>query len=113
MNVDVGPPRNLDTEMFIPRNLVELFKSSSAKTTQDGKELGAILAGQFIEDEEYYKVTHLVIPQQTGRPDSWTVGDERQLTNFFITHPNLILLGFIHSYLQNPSIVSLAFAPEE
>ena len=91
--------------------------------------MGAVLAGKF--EDGAYSVTHVVIPQQTGRPQSWTVGDERQLTNFFITHPGLLFLGFIHSNVQespptsidlhslfaysrlNPCLVSVVYSPLE
>ena len=91
--------------MIITNNISELFKSSAAKTTEEGKEMGAVLAGKF--EDGAYSVTHVVIPQQTGRPQSWTVGDERQLTNFFITHPGLLFLGFIHSNVQESPPTSI------
>ena len=115
--------------MFITNSISELFKSSAAKTTEEGKEMGAVLAGKF--EDGAYSVTHVVIPQQTGRPQSWTVGDERQLNNFFITHPGLLFLGFIHSNVQespptsidlhslfaysrlNPCFVSVVYSPQE
>ena len=77
--------------------------------------MGAVLAGKF--EDGAYSVTHVVIPQQTGQPQSWTVGDERQLTNFFITHPGLLFLGFIHSLFAysrvNPCFVSVVYSPQE
>lgn len=130
LNVELGQPRSLlKTKMFITNNISELFKSSAAKTTEEGKEMGAVLAGKF--EDGAYSVTHVVIPQQTGQPQSWKVGDERQLNNFFITHPGLLFLGFIHSNVQespptsidlhslfaysrhNPCFVSVVYSPQE
>ena len=130
LNVELGPPRSpLKTKMFITNKISEVFKSAAAKTTAEGKELGGVLAGKF--EDGAYTVTHVVIPQQTGGPMSWTVGDERQLNNFFITHPGLLFLGFIHSNVEespptsidlhslfaycrlNPCFVSVVYSPQQ
>ena len=132
LNVEVGQARNADTDMHIARDILDLFTTSAENNTNQGLETGGILAGHFLEDEARYEVTHLVIPIQTGMPDSWTVSDERQITNFFITHPDLILLGLIHTHpntsssltsmdlhslwsyaKMNPAIVSLVVTPDD
>ena len=99
------------------------------ETTELGVETGGILAGVHIED--YFEVTHLIIPEQTAAKDKWEVQDVRQITNFFTYHPDLIMLGLIHThpnfdsflssvdlhalwdYAQhNHSLVSIVLAPE-
>ena len=132
LNVEVGQARTVDTDMHIARDVLDVFTTASENNTKRGLETGAVLAGHFLEDEARSEVTHLVIPIQTGMPDSWTVSDERQITNFFITHPDLILLGLIHTHpntspvltsmdlhslwsyaKKNPAIISLVVSPDE
>ena len=68
--------------------------------------MGGILAGKFDELEQSYQVTHLVIPHQKASPVCWIVEDSRQLNNFFITHPDLLLLGFVHSQPEKGPLTS-------
>ena len=130
LNVDVGPPRP-GIPILVPTNLLELFGSVCADATQNGWELDGVLAGVYDEDDDLYRVSHVVIPQQSAEAVGWMVGDERQITNFFITHPDLLFLGFVHSQpdsgpltsidlhslftyaRRNPAIVSLVFVPQD
>ena len=57
LGVNVGDPRNVETIMFIPRNLGECFQSACTKQTQEGLEMGGILAGKFDKLEQSYQVT--------------------------------------------------------
>ena len=57
LDVNVGHPRNVETMMFIPRNLGDCFHSACSKQTQEGLEMGGILAGKFDELEQSYQVT--------------------------------------------------------
>ena len=61
LNVDVGPPRP-GIPILVPTNLVELFGSVCADATQNGWELGGVLAGVYEEDDDLYRVSHAVIP---------------------------------------------------
>ena len=104
--VNVGHPRSVETIMFIPRNLGECFHSACTQQADQGLEMGGILAGKFDELEQSYQVTHLVIPHQKASPVCWIVEDSRQLNNFFITHPDLLLLGFVHSQPEKGPLTS-------
>ena len=101
LNVEFGPPRDLDTDVFVPRDLINKFADAVERNTVQGLETGGILAAQFNVEGGMYNVSHLVIPVQTGRQDSWIVSDERQLTNFFVTHPNVVFLGLIQKRLHH------------
>jgi proteasome lid subunit RPN8/RPN11 len=69
-----------------------------------GMETGGILAGKHLG--QFFQVTHLLIPEQTAASDRWEVQDERQITNFFVYHPELILLGLIHTHPKMTSFLS-------
>ena len=105
LNVNVGEnlSRNL-IDIHIPSDLVEEFGNLSKDNTKKGLETGGILAG--IQLENHFKVTHLIIPEQTARSDRWEVQDERQITNFFVHYPELIMLGLIHTHPRMTSFLS-------
>jgi hypothetical protein len=133
LNVNVG--QNLSTngdfvDMRIPSDLVLQFEMLSKETTDRGHETGGVLAG--IHHDDHYQVTHLLIPEQTSASDRWEVQDERQITNFFVYHPELLMLGLIHTHPKmdsflssvdlhalhdyarsNKSLVSIVLAPEK
>ena len=59
-----------------------------------------------IHHDDHYQVTHLLIPEQTSASDRWEVQDERQITNFFVYHPELLMLGLIHTHPKMTSFLS-------
>ena len=102
----------------------------SRDNTERGLETGGIIAG--VHTNQHFQVTHLLIPEQTAASDRWEVQDERQVTNFFVYHPELIMLGLIHTHPRmtsflssvdlhalwdnarfNKSLVSIVLAPEK
>ena len=83
-------------DMHIPSDLVLEFGKLSKANTDNGLETGGVLAGEYLGT--HYQVTHLLIPEQRGAPDSWEVRDERQITNYFVYNPNLIMFGLIHTH---------------
>ena len=133
LNVNVGQEFSSDNtilELHIPSDLVSEFGKLSKTNTDNGLETGGVIAGVYLGT--HYQVTHLLIPEQRGAPDSWEVWDERQITNHFVYNPNLILLGLIHTHpkmtsflssvdlhalwdfaRENHSIVSIVLAPEK
>ena len=106
LNVNVGQNKDDDvnTDIHIPSDLVYKFEQLSNANTAEGRETGGIIAGQDLG--EYFQVTHLIIPQQTATSDAWEVHDERQITNFFVYHPDLIMLGLIHTHPRMTSFLS-------
>ena len=129
--VNIGPVKASDTQINVPQNLIDVFNSTCFEQTQEGFEVGGVLAGYFDEDESAYKVSHAIIPQQRASAVGWLVDDERQLTNFFTTHPDLFFLGFVHSQpstgiltsldlhslvqyaTDNPVVISLVISPHD
>ena len=133
LNVNVGQnlPTNGDfVDIRIPNDLVLQFEILSQDITDKGHETGGIIAG--IHHDDHYQVTHLLIPEQTSASDRWEVQDERQITNFFVYHPELLMLGIIHTHPKmtsflssvdlhalydyaraNKSLISIVLAPEK
>jgi STAM-binding protein len=116
-------------DIHLPTDLDEKFSKLSQANTQERRETGGIIAGEKMNG--YYQVTHLIIPEQTGSSITWEVHDERQITNYFVYNPNLIMLGLIHTHpnmtsflssvdlhalwdyaRDNPSLISIVLAPE-
>ena len=98
-------PTNGDfIDIRIPNDLVLQFEILSQDNTDRGHETGGIIAG--IHHDDHFQVTHLLIPEQTSASDRWEVQDERQITNFFVYHPELLLLGLIHTHPKMTSFLS-------
>ena len=83
-------------EIHLPSDLVSKFDQLSEANTQERLETGGIIVGQKMDG--YYQVTNLIIPEQTSSSTHWEVHDERQITNYFVYNPNLIMLGLIHTH---------------
>ena len=85
LNVNVGQDHTSDgtTDIHLPIDLIPEFERMASANTNSGLETGGILAGE--RKGSYFQVTHLIVPEQTVRSDSWEVHDERQITNFSIT----------------------------
>ena len=105
LNVNVGEElsRNMVTDLHIPSDLVRKFEMLSKSNTERGVETGGIIAGKHMDN--YFQVTHLIIPQQTAASDRWEVQDERQITNVFTYNPDLIMLGLIHTHPRMTSFL--------
>ena len=131
ISVNMGPAKDPDTQIHVPQNLIDVFNSACFEQTQEGFEVVGVLAGYFDEDESAYKVSHAIVPQQRPSAIGWLVDDERQLSNFFTTHPDLLFLGFVHSQpltgiltslhlhslvpyaIDNPVVVSVVISPHD
>ena len=107
LNVNVGKGlANEETlvSMSIPSDLVEKFETFSQTNTKRGMETGGILAGKHLGHS--FQVTHLIIPEQIAASDRWEVQDERQITNYFVYQPEMIMLGLIHTHPKMTSFLS-------
>ena len=82
LNVSVGSgiESTVIKELFIPHDLVSVFKTLSQANTDQRKEIGGS-----------YQVTHLIIPEQVAASDRWEVHDVRQLTNYFVYNPSSLV----------------------
>lgn len=63
------------------------------KNTTNNKETCGVLAGKL--ERNKLLVTHLLIPKQTGSPDSCATHNEEDIFDYQDQH-NLITLGWIH-----------------
>ena len=75
--VDVGNKNNDYVEMTIPNNLVSEFEILSRSNSEHRIETGGILGG--IQEDDVFKITHLLVPEQNGSHDRWEVNDVLQL----------------------------------
>ena len=72
--------RNIIPDLYIPIDLVPKFEMLSKSNTDRGVETGGIIAGRHMDN--YFQITHLIIPQQTAASDRREVEGERQITNY-------------------------------
>ena len=91
LNVSVGSgiESTVIKELFIPHDLVSVFKTLSQANTDQRKETGGLIAGQYRGGS--YTVTHLIIHEQVAASDRWEVHDVRQLTNYFVYNPSSLV----------------------
>ena len=69
--------------LLLPSDLVARFEAIAQINTQNGVELGGVLAG--IDAGEHFEVSDLLIPQQICFADRYDVHDEHQISDFLKT----------------------------
>jgi len=80
-------------DVILPTKLMHDFLKLAFSNTMSNKETCGILAGKL--ERNKLLVTHLLIPEQTGTPDSCTTHNEEDIFDYQDQH-NLITLGWIH-----------------
>lgn len=80
-------------DVILPTKLMHSFLALAFRNTTSNKETCGILAGRL--ERNKLMVTHLLIPEQTGTPDSCTTHNEEDIFDYQDQH-NLITLGWIH-----------------
>lgn len=80
-------------DVILSSKLMRDFLTLAFNNTVSNKETCGILAGRL--ERNKLLVTHLLIPEQTGTPDSCTTHNEEDLFDYQDQH-NLITLGWIH-----------------
>lgn len=80
-------------DVILPTKLMHSFLALAFSNTTSNKETCGILAGRL--ERNKLMVTHLLIPEQTGTPDSCTTHNEEDIFDYQDQH-NLITLGWIH-----------------
>ena len=80
-------------DIILPTKLMHNFLTLAFSNTTSNKETCGILAGRL--ERNKLMVTHLLIPEQTGTPDSCTTHNEEDIFDYQDQH-NLITLGWIH-----------------
>ena len=82
--------------MILPEDLISTFIELAQDNSRNGIEtLGTY--GGYLSSDNTFRVTHLLIPKQTGLPDSCTMDG---IEDVFEVHEseNLIFLGWIHTH---------------
>lgn len=81
----------MDGDMF------DRFMYMANKNTVRGIETCGILAGSFLPHKKIFRVTHLIIPKQTGTTDTCATTNEDEIFEYQIKH-DLLTLGWIHTH---------------
>lgn len=82
-------------DVVLPTKLTHNFLLLAFTNTANNKETCGILAGKL--ERNKLVVTHLLIPEQTGSPDSCQTHNEEDIFDYQDQH-NLITLGWIHTH---------------
>ncbi|XP_041970791.1 STAM-binding protein-like A [Aricia agestis] len=87
----------------VPGTLPPRFLALAAPATAAGIELCGILAG--ILERGELKVTTVIVPKQSGTPDSCATNNEEEIFHYQDQH-NLITLGWIHTHPTQTAFLS-------
>ncbi|XP_047346846.1 STAM-binding protein-like A isoform X1 [Vespa velutina] len=90
-------------DIVLPSKLIENFLALAFSNTANNKETCGILTGKL--EQNKLLITHLLIPQQTGSPDSCLTLNEEDIFDFQ-DHHNLITLGWIHTHPTQTAFLS-------
>ncbi|EGI63297.1 STAM-binding protein-like protein [Acromyrmex echinatior] len=90
-------------DIILPTKLMHNFLTLAFNNTTSNKETCGILAGRL--ERNKLMVTHLLIPEQTGTPDSCTTHNEEDIFDYQDQH-NLITLGWIHTHPTQTAFLS-------
>ncbi|XP_072940019.1 STAM-binding protein-like A [Epargyreus clarus] len=86
-----------------PAALLPRFLALAAPHTARNTELCGILAG--ILERDQLKITHVIVPKQTGTADSCSTNNEEEIFHYQDQH-NLITLGWIHTHPTQTAFLS-------
>ncbi|XP_023246411.1 STAM-binding protein [Copidosoma floridanum] len=90
-------------EIVIPSKIMENFLTLAYSNTLHNIETCGILAGKLEHNKLF--VTHLLIPKQSGSPDSCITTNEEDIFDYQDQH-NLITLGWIHTHPTQTAFLS-------
>ncbi|KAJ8727420.1 hypothetical protein PYW07_001539 [Mythimna separata] len=89
--------------VVVPAALLSKFLRLAATNTARNVETCGILAG--ILERDQLKITHVIVPKQTGTPDSCSTNNEEEIFHYQDQH-NLITLGWIHTHPTQTAFLS-------
>ena len=89
--------------VVVPSMAEGRFLSVAQPNTSRNVETCAILAGKLSRDR--FKITHLLVPKQTGTSDSCTTSNEEAIFEYQDKH-ELITLGWIHTHPSQTAFLS-------
>lgn len=90
-------------QISVPTMLMAKFLSLADKNTSNNIETGGVLAGKLSQNK--FKITNLIIPQQTGTSDSCTTSGEEAVWDYQEKN-DLLSLGWIHTHPSQTSFLS-------
>lgn len=90
-------------QVIVPASLMSKFLRLAEDNTHANKETCGILAG--ILERDQLKITHVVVPKQTGTADSCSTNNEEEIFHYQDQH-NLITLGWIHTHPTQTAFLS-------
>ncbi|CAG9795293.1 unnamed protein product [Diatraea saccharalis] len=89
--------------VVVPAALLARFLQLAASNTARNVETCGILAGVLERDQ--LKITHVVVPKQTGTADSCSTNNEEEIFHYQDQY-NLITLGWIHTHPTQTAFLS-------
>ncbi|XP_063532775.1 STAM-binding protein-like A [Cydia strobilella] len=89
--------------VVVPAGLMAQFLRLAQPNTRKDVETCGILAGKLERDQ--LKITHVIIPQQTGTADSCSTNNEEDIF-LYQDQNNLITLGWIHTHPTQTAFLS-------
>ena len=89
--------------VVVPSMAMGKFLSVAQSNTAKNVETCAILAGRLSRDR--FRITHLLVPRQTGTSDSCATSNEESIFEFQDKH-ELITLGWIHTHPSQTAFLS-------
>lgn len=89
--------------VLVPSALLTKFLKLASNNTARNVETCGILAG--ILERDQLKITHVVVPKQTGTADSCSTNNEEEIFHYQDQH-NLITLGWIHTHPTQTAFLS-------
>lgn len=90
-------------DVVIPSKLMGKFMALAQRNTERNVETCGILAGKL--ELNQLIITHLLVPKQTGTPDSCTTQNEEEIFDYQDQH-DLITLGWIHTHPSQTAFLS-------
>ena len=90
------PPPGLLRTVRLPSNLISTFLKLSKVNSDENIETLGTLGGVLCKNNEY-RVTHLLIPRQTGYSDSCIMHSPEVLMDMYVRE-DIVLLGWIHTH---------------
>ena len=90
-------------QVLVPSALLTKFESLDEPYTSKNIETCGFLTGTISSDQ--LKITHLIIPKQSGTSDSCITRNEEEMHSYLEKH-DLEYLGTIHTHPSQPAFLS-------
>eukprot|EP00058_Branchiostoma_floridae_P024834 XP_002610324.1 hypothetical protein BRAFLDRAFT_123719 [Branchiostoma floridae] len=90
-------------QVVVPQEIMLKFLNLAQPNTAQNIETCGILAGKLKQNS--FTITHVLVPKQSGTPDSCTTLSEEELFDFQDKH-ELITLGWIHTHPTQTAFLS-------